>query len=135
MQPSYDVDMRLDVGVPMRDGVTLSADIYLPKAAGSFPTVLIRTPYGNNAAPSIETGRRLANVGYACVIQDVRGRWDSDGDYYPIVNEAEDGYDTQEWVGAQPWCNGRIGTSGGSYLGIVQWASASWPVAGASVQP
>ena len=124
MQPSYDVDMRLDVGVPMRDGVTLSADIYLPDAAGSFPTVLIRTPYGNNAAPSIETGRRLANVGYACVIQDVRGRWDSDGDYYPIVNEAEDGYDTQEWVGAQPWCNGRIGTSGGSYLGIVQWASA-----------
>jgi len=124
MQPGYDVDMRLDVKVPMRDGTPLSADIYLPRAPGSFPTVLVRTPYSNNQDRAIQTGRRLANLGYACVVQDVRGRFDSDGDYYPFVNEGADGFDTQEWIGRQPWSNGKIGTSGGSYLGLVQWASA-----------
>ena len=124
MQPSYDVDMRLDVRVPMRDGQNLSADIYLPRAPGPFPTVLVRTPYSNNQDRAIGTGRRLANLGYACVVQDVRGRFDSDGDYYPFVNEGPDGFDTQEWIAAQPWSNGKIGTSGGSYLGLVQWASA-----------
>ncbi|MBT4865025.1 MAG: CocE/NonD family hydrolase [Planctomycetaceae bacterium] len=124
MQQHFDVEMRLNVNVPMRDGVNLSADIYLPQASGPFPTVLIRTPYSNNTDDSIKQGRRLANEGYACVIQDVRGRWDSEGDYYPFIYEADDGYDTQEWVGRQPFCNGRIGMSGGSYLGCVQWLSA-----------
>jgi putative CocE/NonD family hydrolase len=124
MQQHFDVEMRLNVNVPMRDGVNLSADIYLPKASGPFPTVLIRTPYSNNTDDSIKQDRRLANEGYACVIQDVRGRWDSKGDYYPFIYEADDGYDTQEWVGRQPFCNGRIGMSGGSYLACVQWLSA-----------
>ena len=73
------VEMRWDVKTSMRDEVQLSSDIYLPKTDGPFPTVLIRTPYSNNNEDLIEKGRRLANYGYACVIQDVRGRWDSDG--------------------------------------------------------
>ncbi len=126
MQPNYDVEMRLDVKVPMRDGVNLSSDIYLPKAHGRFPAVLQRTPYSNNAGELIEEGRRLANNGYACVIQDCRGRWDSDGGYYPFHNEGGDGYDTQEWIGRQKWSNGKIGMAGGSYVGLVQWQSAPY---------
>ena len=124
MATSYDVDMRLNVKVPMRDGTDLSADIYLPRAQGKFPTVLMRTPYSNNADQAIERGRALANAGYACVIQDTRGRWDSDGEHYPFHDDGRDGYDTQEWVGQQEWCNGKIGMAGGSYVALVQWLSA-----------
>jgi putative CocE/NonD family hydrolase len=123
MPSHHEVDMQLDVKVPMRDGVHLSTDIYSPQSSGSFPTVLIRTPYSNNTDALIEKGRRLANNGYVCVIQDVRGRWDSEGEYYPF-REGPDGHDTQEWIGQQAWSNGKIGTSGGSYLGTVQWQSA-----------
>lgn len=120
---NYDIEMRLDVKVPMRDGVCLSVDIYLPRGAPPCPAVLIRTPYSNNNDALIQQGRRLAANGYACVIQDCRGRWDSEGEFYPF-REAEDGYDSQEWVGRQPWCNGKLGTVGASYLGLVQWAAA-----------
>ena len=124
MQPNHRVDRRLDVKVPMRDGVNLSADIYLPRAQGRFPVVLMRTPYDNNTPDMIEKGIRLANNGYAAVLQDVRGRWDSDGEYYPFVNEGVDGYDTQEWIGRQEWSTGKIGMAGGSYVGLTQWQSA-----------
>ncbi len=124
MQPNYEVEMRLNVRTPMRDGVELSSDIYLPRAEGKFPTVLMRTPYDNNGEAMIEKGRRLANNGYACVIQDVRGRWDSDGTHYALFNHAEDGFDTQEWIGQQEWSDGNIGMAGGSYGGWVQWQSA-----------
>ncbi len=77
MQPNYEVEMRLNVRTPMRDGVELSSDIYLPRGEGKFPTVLMRTPYDNNGEAMIEKGRRLANNGFSCVIQDVRGRWAS----------------------------------------------------------
>jgi len=123
MLPNYDVEMRLDVKVPMRDGVELSADIYLPKGEGKCPTVLMRTPYSNNVPDMIEKGRRLANNGYACAIQDCRGRWDSGGQYYPF-REGEDGHDTQNWIGQQEWSDGKIGMAGGSYVGTVQWQSA-----------
>ena len=123
MQPNYSVEMNLNTKVPMRDRVNLSADIYLPEASGTFPTVLMRTPYSNNTDAMIEKGRRLAGSGYVCVIQDCRGRWDSDGKYYPF-HEGEDGYDTQEWIGRQEWSNGKIGMAGGSYVGLVQWQSA-----------
>ena len=122
----YAVEMRLGVQVPMRDGVQLSADIYLPKAHGPFPTVLVRTPYSNNSDPAVLRARALANNGYVCVLQDTRGRWDSGGDYYPLQGEGVDGYDTQEWIGRQPWSNGKIATSGGSYLGHVQLQSAPY---------
>ena len=122
MAETYDVDLQLDLKVPMRDGVGLSADIYRPRAPGRFPTVLIRTPYDNNSL--IAKARSLANRGYVCVAQDCRGRWDSDGGYYPFHPDGEDGYDTQEWIGRQEWSNGKIGMSGASYLGLVQWQSA-----------
>lgn len=127
MMPSnYDVEMQLDVKVSMRDGVILSADIYLPKGTGPFPTVLMRTPYNNNVDLFIEKGRRLANSGFVCVVQDCRGRFDSEGTYYPFRNEGPDGYDTQQWVGQQPWSNGKIGMAGSSYGGWVQWQSAPY---------
>ena len=124
MPPQYDVEMDLNVRTPMRDGVELSSDIYLPKARGPFPTVLMRTPYSNNQEVMISRARALANQGYACVLQDIRGRWDSDGDYYPFVNDGVDGFDTQEWIGAQEWSNGKVGMAGGSYVALVQWQSA-----------
>ena len=124
MKPSHEVDMRLDVKVPMRDGVNLSADIYLPRASGKFPTMLMRTPYSNNDAGSVEKARSFANSGYVCVVQDTRGRWDSDGEHYPFTHDGEDGYDTQEWIGRQEWSSGKIGMAGGSYVALVQWQSA-----------
>ena len=124
MQPNYAVDMRLNIRTPMRDGVDLSSDIYLPQASGKFPTVLMRTPYDNNTSLMIEKAMRLANNGYACVIQDVRGRWDSDGVHYALFGHGPDGFDTQEWIGQQAWSDGKIGMAGGSYLGWVQWQSA-----------
>lgn len=122
--PNHPVTMQLDVKVPMRDGINLSADMYLPDARGPFPTILMRTPYGNNTDDLIRKARRLANDGYACVLQDTRGRWDSDGIHYPLRHDGPDGHDTHEWIGRQPWSNGKIGMAGASYLGWVQWASA-----------
>jgi len=124
MTANYNVEMRLDVNIPMHDGVQLSADICLPRADGPFPTILIRTAFNQETVPFIEKGRALASLGYVCVIQDFRGRYDSDGKNVPFHGQGEDGYDTQEWIGQQPWCNGKIGTAGMSYMGIVQWQSA-----------
>ena len=124
MIANYDVETRIDIKSPMRDGVNLSVDLYLPKSDGPFPTVLIRTPYDNNTEELIAKARALANLGFACVVQDTRGRYDSDGHNVPFHGQAEDGFDTQEWIGRQPWSNGKVGTTGGSYLGIMQWQSA-----------
>jgi uncharacterized protein len=114
----------LNVPVPMRDGVCLSTDIYLPLIPTPVPTVAIRTGYGSNTLELAARGRYFASHGYACAIQDFRGRFDSDGDYYPYMNEGQDGFDLQEWVGVQPWSNGRIGTVGSSDLGFAQLAAA-----------
>ena len=115
-----------DVKVPMRDGVDLSADIYLPVggAAGPYPAVLARTPYDNQHPVYVADARHLAEHGYVVVLQDVRGRGDSPGDWIPFRNEGPDGYDTVEWLASQPWCTGRVGTFGGSYSGWAQWALA-----------
>src|SRR5687767_12024786 len=115
--------MRLRVNVPvqMRDGVALSTDLYLPEGDGPFPTILERTPYDNSLEPFELHARRSADLGYAVALQDCRGRFDSGGDYTPMRNEAKDGFDTQEWIGRQPWSNGRVGMRGGSYDGWVQW--------------
>jgi len=122
MSNNYDVKKEFHVKVPMRDGVLLSADIFRPSVEGAFPVILMRTPYDNNGliAKSIQYAKR----GYALVAQDCRGRYDSEGEFYAWHDEATDGYDTQEWIGRQPWCNGKIGTAGGSYLGLVQWLAA-----------
>ncbi len=127
-QPGFSVRMEHHVGVPMRDGVKLSADIYRPDAEGRYPTLLVRTPYSNNSPGAIDQGHYqslfYAQRGYAVVQQDVRGRYDSDGVFYPFSNEANDGFDSDEWVGRQPWSNGRIGTMGQSYYGLTQFLQA-----------
>ncbi len=121
-KPQYQVLMEHNVQVKMRDGVCLSTDIYLPEAPGKFPTILSRTPYSNNEASSVAQCKWYAERGYAFVTQDVRGKYDSEGRYILFRNEALDGYDTVEWIGAQQWSNGKIGMTGGSYGGYVQIA-------------
>lgn len=114
---------REDVRVAMRDGVELSTNVYLPAETGAFPVILMRSPYGKPGAKWDEA-ERYAKLSMAMVVQDCRGRGKSSGLWDPFRHDAEDGFDTQEWVGAQPWSNGKIGTAGGSYLGWAQWASA-----------
>lgn len=111
--------------VPMKDGVILYADVYLPVSEGKHPTLVVRTPYGVQRPGMHQTMVRFAQHGYAVVLQDVRGRYESQGIWEPFRDEAEDGYQTIEWAAKQPWSNGKVGTQGGSYLGHNQWAAAS----------
>ena len=109
--------------VPMRDGVRLAADVYLPEKEGPVPVVLVRTPYGKSN--DMEPYYRFVQRGFGVVIQDVRGREDSEGEWLPMYYEVEDGDDTLSWIAAQPWSNGDVAMTGGSYLGYVQWAAAA----------
>ncbi len=111
------------VRVPMRDGVKLAAHVFRPAAKGRFPAILIRTPYGKGKELPRQY-RVFVEQGYAVVIQDVRGRYESEGTFDPLRQETRDGDDTLNWVGRQAWSNGRVGMMGGSYLGIVQWKAA-----------
>ena len=120
----YDIKVSRDVKVPMRDEVLLSADIYRPDATGTYPAIVVRTPYGKTTDVSHQTGSYFAKNGYAVMYMDVRGRGDSDGEFVPYRNEAVDGYDSIEWMAEQPWCTGNVGTLGGSYLGRIQWLTA-----------
>jgi putative CocE/NonD family hydrolase len=114
-----------NVEVPMRDGTILKADVYRPPANGKFPVLVYRTPYDKRAAAdSYDTHREAVDRGYAVVLQDVRGRYASDGFFEPYRNEGADGFDTIEWAAAQPWSNGVVGTYGLSYPGAVQWLAA-----------
>jgi putative CocE/NonD family hydrolase len=119
--------MRIDrdVAVPMRDGVLLRADLYRPAGAGPFPVLVFRTPYGkHHAALSDGVHAKAVARGYAVLMQDVRGRYASEGHFDPYRQERKDGYDTIEWAAAQPWSDGRVGTWGLSYPGAVQWLAA-----------
>ena len=109
--------------VKTRDGEKLALDVYLPSEGERFPTVLVRTPYGKTQGA--EGYFRFVQRGYAVVIQDVRGREDSTGEWMPQYYEIEDGDDTLDWIAAQPWSDGNVGMTGGSYLGYVQWAAAA----------
>jgi putative CocE/NonD family hydrolase len=116
---------KKNVEVKMRDGVILRADILLPAATGKFPTLVYRTPYGKEGAPKEwTTFDKAVARGYAVVIQDVRGRYASDGEFDAYRNEGRDGYDTIEWAAKEPWSNGIVGTFGLSYPGAVQWLAA-----------
>lgn len=108
---------------PMRDGVRLATDVYLPRKEGRVPTVLVRTPYGKSGG--IESYYRFVQRGYALVVQDVRGREDSEGEWLPMYYEVEDGDDTLNWIAGEPWSDGNVSMTGGSYLGYVQWAAAA----------
>ncbi len=120
-----EIIIERDVAVPMRDGAILRADVYRPAASGEFPVLVYRTPYSKNAAAeSYDTHLDAVARGYAVLLQDVRGRYASDGLFVPYRNEGKDGYDTIEWAAAQSWSNGGVGTWGLSYPGAVQWLAA-----------
>lgn len=123
-QPERPLIFESDVKIAMRDGVQLTANIWRPKAEGRYPVVLMRSPYGK-MDEKWEDGKQYTAAGYVVVVQDCRGRGKSEGVWDPFRYDVEDGFDTQEWVGKQPWCNGDIGTAGGSYVGWTQWASAA----------
>lgn len=123
-QPCYQVRLLHDQGVPMRDGVRLSADVMLPRAQGPFPAIVTRTPYESGRERFLELAVWWAQRGYASVTQDVRGRFESDGVFGAYAQEAADGYDTIDWVANQSWCDGKIGTWGRSYGALTQWLMA-----------
>lgn len=118
----YAVTYERNVTVKMRDSVTLHADIFRPKAHGKFPVLLQRTPYDKNNEVSI--GLQGAARGYVVIVQDVRGRYTSDGEWYTFKHESDDGYDTIEWAAALPYSDGRVGMFGGSYVGATQMLAA-----------
>lgn len=119
---SYTVTLETGVEVKMRDGTILRADIYRPKAEGKFPVLLERTPYDkrNSADLAVKAVAR----GYVVIVQDVRGRYSSDGEWYPFKNESNDGYDTVEWAAALSYSDGKVGMFGGSYVGATQMLAA-----------
>ena len=122
----HKVRVEKNVAVPMRDGIKLYANIYRPDDDRKFPVILIRMPYGKDEpyCSMPVHGKYWARKGYACVVQDVRGKYSSEGTFAPFINEANDGYDTLDWVTRQPWCDGNIGMTGESYYGYTQWAVA-----------
>ncbi|MBI4233386.1 MAG: CocE/NonD family hydrolase [Chloroflexi bacterium] len=130
-QPEYDVAVREDVMVPMRDGVRLATDIYFParegkRLPGPFPVVLQRTPYGKTDPDRVERHcRHFARSRYVAILQDCRGCFNSEGEHSFLAQEAQDGYDTVEWLVRQPWCNGKIGIFGTSYMSWTQSALAT----------
>jgi len=115
-----------NVAVMMRDGVVLRADVRRPAKTGKYPVLIFRTPYSKSEGdPDNEkTFNEAVKRSYAMVIQDVRGRFESEGEFVAYLNEGKDGYDTIEWAALQPWSDGRVGTFGLSYPGAVQWLAA-----------
>jgi putative CocE/NonD family hydrolase len=118
----YEVTYQHGVAVKMRDGVTLRANIYRPKADGKFPVLLQRTPYNKDGG--VAFGFKAAARGYVVIFEDVRGRYSSEGEWYTFKNEPNDGYDTVEWAAALPYSDGRVGMFGGSYVGATQMLAA-----------
>jgi putative CocE/NonD family hydrolase len=129
-QPEFETTFEQDVEVPMRDGAILRADMTKPDGPGPFPTLIERTPYGKGGGSenSVRAPEFFARRGYAVLIQDVRGRFTSDGDFYPFRDDGagvlRDGYDTVEWAATQDWCDGNVGMIGGSYSGATQYRAA-----------
>ena len=116
--PTVEMTIDRDVMIPMRDGVRLQADVYRPTAPGRYPVLVSRSPYGR--AGGVTGANYWVPHGYAILSQDCRGRFGSEGEYYPIADDGQDGYDTVEWAAEQPWSNGEIGTIGQSYLAADQ---------------
>jgi uncharacterized protein len=121
---AQDVRLLHDQRAPLRDGLSLSADVYRPLAHGPYPTIVQWTPYESSRDRFIDWGVFYAERGYAAVVLDVRGRYESDGDFTAYTRDGEDASDSLDWIVSQEWCNGRIGTWGRSYGAIVQWQLA-----------
>jgi putative CocE/NonD family hydrolase len=118
----FGVTVERGVAVKMRDGTVLRADIYRPQTQGTFPVLLERTPYDKTNSSGF--GLRGAAQGYVVIVQDVRGRYSSEGEWYPFKYESNDGFDTVEWAAALPNSDGRVGMFGGSYVGATQMLAA-----------
>ena len=117
-----------DLAMTTRDGVVLRADAYRPEAPGPYPVLVRRTPYGkrsNDLAAGFSEAHYFASHGYLVVVQDTRGRFTSEGAWYPFIYEARDGYDTIEWAAALPGSSGTVGTFGQSYGAIAQYLAAT----------
>ena len=123
-QQTYEVIAQNGVLMKTRDGVTLYADIYRPRADGKFPVILMRTPYDKSVSWAVSPAYQIAAHGYVVVVQDVRGRYTSEGEWYTFRHESDDGYDAVEWVAALPYSNGKVGMMGGSYVGATQMLAA-----------
>jgi hypothetical protein len=119
---------RFEIGIPMRDGMELAADVYLPFGydGGTLPAIVEVTPYNKDNVVLLSNDIELYQKnGYVTVVVDCRGRGKSEGEWVGFAADADDTYDAIEWAAAQPWCNGKVGTTGLSYMGWVQWAGAS----------
>jgi uncharacterized protein len=120
----WQVEVLRDVMVPMRDGMKLATDVYLPstggqRVAGRFPAIVVRTPYNKDYTGAFPV-EYWVKRGYIVVNQDVRGRYKSEGNWRMLVDDGPDGYDLLKWIGEQPWSDGKVGTAGASYAGATQ---------------
>ena len=116
-----DVRLLHDQRVPMRDGISISADVYLPLSGGPHPTIYQWTPYESTRERFVGWGVWFAQRGYAAVVSDVRGRYESEGEFEAWSKDGVDAQDSLTWAVGEEWCNGRIGTWGRSYGALVQW--------------
>src|SRR6476659_1340638 len=121
---SADIIVQRDVPMKTRDGVTLRADIYRPNSPDKFPVILMRTPYDKSVNWAVSPAYKIVARGYVFIIQDVRGRYTSEGEWYPFKHEQADGYDAVEWAASLPYSNGKVGMMGGSYVGATQMLAA-----------
>ena len=123
MPESVSITLETNLAVPMRDGTVLYADLYRPEGPGPFPTLMQRTPYDKTTLRSMANldPLKAARNGFAVLIQDTRGRYASEGEFYAFRDEINDGYDSVEWAAAQPWSTGKVGMYGASYVGATQW--------------
>jgi uncharacterized protein len=122
--PMYEVVVQRGVPMKTRDGVTLFSDIYRPKSPDKFPVILMRTPYDKSAGWAVAGAFKIVPHGYVVIIQDVRGRYTSEGEWYPFRHEQNDGYDAVEWAAALENSNGKVGMMGASYVGATQMLAA-----------
>lgn len=116
-----DVRLLHDQRVPMRDGISISADVYLPLSGGPHPTIYQWTPYESTRERFVGWGVWFAQRGYAAVVSDVRGRYESEGEFEAWTKDGVDAQDSLTWAVGEEWCNGRIGTWGRSYGALIQW--------------
>jgi putative CocE/NonD family hydrolase len=133
LRVSGEILVSLDVMIPMRDGVRLATDVYRLRGDTPVPVIVQRNPYGKASTGIVNNWldvRRAVEAGFAVAVQDTRGRFASEGRFEPFVSEEADGADTVDWLGEQPWCDGRVVMVGGSYTGTTQLAAAAARPAG-----
>lgn len=124
--PEYKIVCERNIMLPMRDGVKLATDVYRPNCPGRYPAIIARTPYSKSGKvhPYRKLGQIYASQGFVFIVQDVRGKYNSDGEFSPYAHEAEDGDTVVSWAGKAKWSNGKVALFGFSYLGSCAWLAA-----------